>query len=278
MALDTIIELKSARVAQRHNIILSDVSISIAKGEFVYLIGRTGTGKSSLLRTLYADLKLKEGEGEVVGFPLQKLKRRKVPKLRRKLGIVFQDFQLLTDRSVHDNLDFVLRATRWKSKKEREARITEVLDKVGLGTKGYKMPSELSGGEQQRVAIARALLNDPDLILADEPTGNLDPETSEEILGLLIDISKNGRAVLMATHDYAMMQKYPFRTIRCADGKVNEDLPGSNPEPSTPVATAPPTEEPLGTDPPIPPAAKPSGPEMPPPPALDDAPPEPEHD
>lgn len=303
MALDTIIELNNARVAQRHNIILSDVSISINKGEFVYLIGRTGTGKSSLLRTLYGDLKLDEGEGSVVGFPLKKLKRRKIPKLRRKLGIVFQDFQLLTDRSVHANLDFVLRATRWKSKKEREARVTEVLEKVGLGTKGYKMPSELSGGEQQRVAIARALLNDPDLILADEPTGNLDPETSEEILGLLIDISRNGRAVLMATHDYAMMQKYPFRTIRCAEGGISEDLPGSNPNtpasqqpkanaqapapapaPAAEVAPEPvpssapaEPEAPAETPPPPPAPAAPEAnsdePPLPPPPNIDDLPP-----
>lgn len=234
MALDTIIELSNARIAQRHNIILSDVSLRIARGEFVYLIGRTGTGKSSLLRTLYGDLRLDEGNGEVAGFPLTKLKRRKIHKLRRKLGIVFQDFQLLTDRSVYNNLDFVLRATGWKSKKERDARIKEVLEKVGLGTKGYKIPSELSGGEQQRVAIARALLNDPDLILADEPTGNLDPETSEEILQLLIDISRNGRAVLMATHDYSLMQKYPFRTVRCAEGKIGEELPNGSGHSSAP--------------------------------------------
>jgi len=222
MSLGAIIELNNAVIAQQHNIILSDVNITIGKGEFVYLIGKTGSGKSSLLRTLYGDLKMKEGTGTIVEHKLEKIKRRKVPYLRRKMGIVFQDFQLLTDRSVNDNLIFVLKATGWKSKKEIQNRVKEVLEKVGLSTKGYKMPHELSGGEQQRVVIARALLNDPDLILADEPTGNLDPETSEGIMNLLIDISKNGRAVLMATHDYTLMKKFPFRTLRCQEGKVVE--------------------------------------------------------
>jgi cell division transport system ATP-binding protein len=220
MALDTIIELENLAVYQNDILILSDVNISIEKGEFVYLIGKTGTGKSSLLKTLYADLPVIEGNAMVADFNLKTIKKKEIPFLRRKLGIVFQDFQLLIDRSVKENLVFVLKATGWKDKKAMEERIQEVLEKVGIGTKGFKMPHQLSGGEQQRVSIARALLNDPEIILADEPTGNLDPETSEGIINLLIDISKNGRAVLMASHDFMMIDKFPSRTLRCENGKV----------------------------------------------------------
>lgn len=222
MALDTIIQLDKISIFQKHNLVLTNVSLKIDKGEFVYLLGKTGSGKSSLLKTLYADLLLKEGEGTVAGFDLKKIKTKEIPYLRRKLGIVFQDFQLLTDRSVNDNLLFVLKATGWSDKSEMQKRIQEVLEKVQLSTKGFKMPHELSGGEQQRVSIARALLNDPELILADEPTGNLDPETSEGIMNLLLDISKNGRAVLIATHDIMMFQKFPSRTITCENGKVSD--------------------------------------------------------
>ncbi|MFA6949901.1 MAG: ATP-binding cassette domain-containing protein [Lentimicrobiaceae bacterium] len=220
MALDTIIDLKDLSVFQRNILVLSDVNLTIEKGEFVYLIGKTGTGKSSLLKTLYAELPVNDGEAEVVGYKLNDIKRREIPYLRRKLGVVFQDFQLLSDRSVNDNLLFVMKATGWKNKVEMKDRVEDVLEKVGLKTKGFKMPYQLSGGEQQRVAIARALVNDPELILADEPTGNLDPETSAGIMALLIDISQSGRAVLMATHNYTLMDKFPSRTLRCEDGKV----------------------------------------------------------
>ena len=220
MALDTIIHLNNVSIFQKHNLVLTNVSLNIDKGEFVYLLGKTGTGKSSLLKTLYSELPLVEGDASVVGYDLKKIKTKEIPFLRRKLGIVFQDFQLLTDRSVNDNLLFVLKATGWKDKQEMQKRINDVLEKVHLNTKGFKMPHELSGGEQQRVSIARALLNDPELILADEPTGNLDPETSEGIMNILLEISKNGRAVLIATHDIMMFDKFPSRTIRCENGKV----------------------------------------------------------
>lgn len=223
MALDKIIELENLTVYQRNIMILADVNITIEKGEFVYLIGKTGTGKSSLLKTLYADLPVTEGNAIVADYQLKGIKKKDIPYLRRKLGIVFQDFQLLIDRSVSENLKFVLKATGWKDKVLIDERINEVLDKVGLNTKGFKMPHQLSGGEQQRVSIARALLNDPELILADEPTGNLDPETSEGIIKLLKDISENGRAVLMATHDFMMIERYPSRTLRCESGKVLEN-------------------------------------------------------
>ena len=217
-----IININSAKIFQKKNLILQNVTVKIDKGEFVYLIGKTGSGKSSLLKTLYADLPLQEGEATVCDFDLKTIKQNQIPFLRRKLGIVFQDFQLLTDRSVNDNLLFVLKATGWKEKSKMEARINEVLTNVGLGTKGYKFPHELSGGEQQRVVIARALLNEPDLILADEPTGNLDPETSEEIIKLLFEISNKGKAILMATHDFHLMSKFNSRTIKCENSTVLE--------------------------------------------------------
>ena len=220
MALDTIINLENVQIYQKDMLVLSHVNLHVIKGEFIYLIGRTGSGKSSLLKTLYGELELKEGHGTVCDFDLRSMKRKDVPYLRRKLGIVFQDFELLMDRSVNDNLDFVMKATGWKDKAEISKRREEVLEKVGLGTKGYKMPHELSGGEQQRVVIARALLNDPELILADEPTGNLDPVTTEEILNLLATISQSGRAIIMATHDYSLMKNYSTRIIQCENNKV----------------------------------------------------------
>ncbi|MDQ3191521.1 MAG: ATP-binding cassette domain-containing protein [Bacteroidota bacterium] len=217
---ETIIELTNLSIFQKSNLVLAEVNMKIEKGEFVYLIGRTGSGKSSILRTLYADLKLTEGDAQIAGFDLRKIKSKEIPFLRRKLGIVFQDFQLLSDRSVYDNLMFVLKATGWKNKNEIQMRIKDVLAKVGLSTKDFKMPHELSGGEQQRVAVARALLNNPDVILADEPTGNLDPETSEGIMNLMFEISKSGRAVVMASHDYALFDKFPARTIKCENGRI----------------------------------------------------------
>ena len=220
--LDTIIELRSCSIYQQDHLVLEDVNLKVEKGEFLYLVGRVGSGKTSLIRTLNAQLPLTDGEGWVAGYDLRKLKKRDIPGLRRKLGIVFQDFQLLTDRSVRDNLEFALRATGWTVKSAIADRINEVLDKVGLQTKGFKMPHQLSGGEQQRVVIARALLNDPDIILADEPTGNLDPETSDEIHRLLRGISDNGRAVVMSTHKYSLIKKYPARTMRCENGKIFE--------------------------------------------------------
>ena len=215
-----IIDLRRVNIYQSGNLILRDVNISVDKGEFVYLVGKTGTGKSSLLKTLYGDLELTEGEGTVAGHNLRELTWKTVPFLRRNLGVVFQDFQLLTDRSARENLEFVLKATGWDDKTKINDRINEVLNKVALGTKGFKMPHELSGGEQQRLAIARALLNDPDVILADEPSGNLDPETSNEIMNLFFDISRSGRAVVMATHNYSLIEKYPARIVKFDQGKV----------------------------------------------------------
>ncbi len=222
MSLDLIIDINKANIFQAENLILSDVTFSISKGEFVYIIGKVGSGKTSIIKTITAELPLISGEATVAGYNLEKIKNKHIPWLRRKIGIVFQDFQLLSDRNVYDNLAFVLKATGWKNKKEIENRIIEVLERVNLNFKGYKMPHQLSGGEQQRVVIARALLNDPEIILADEPTGNLDPETSEDILELLQEISNSGRAVIMATHNYNLLKKYPARTIRCEKGKARE--------------------------------------------------------
>lgn len=218
---EVLVSLKNANIYQGDSLILENVNIEIEKGEFVYLVGKTGTGKSSLLKTLYGDLELKEGEAMVTEYDLSKMDWKRVPFLRRNLGVIFQDFQLLTDRNVYENMLFVLKATGWKDKKLMEEKINDVLDKVGLKTKGFKMPFELSGGEQQRVGIARALLNSPKLILADEPTGNLDPQTSDEIMTLLVSICRDyGTAIIMATHDYRVIQKFPSRTIKTEQGKV----------------------------------------------------------
>ncbi|MBN9349250.1 MAG: ATP-binding cassette domain-containing protein [Chitinophagaceae bacterium] len=218
---EAIVSLKDAKIFQGDSLIIDEVNIEILKGDFVFLVGKTGTGKSSLLKTLYGDLELKHGEGIVVGYDLTEMNWKKVPFLRRNLGVIFQDFQLLTDRNVNENLKFVLKATGWRDKKLIQEKINDVLDKVGLKTKGYKMSFELSGGEQQRVAIARALLNSPKLILADEPTGNLDPETSDEIMRLMIDISRvYDTTIIMATHDYRVIQKFPSRTIKIEKGRI----------------------------------------------------------
>lgn len=219
---ETILAFKDAAIFQKESLVLKGVSVVIKKGEFVYLIGKTGSGKSSFMKTLYGDIPLKEGEGQIVDFDLRKLEEKEIPYLRRKLGIVFQDFQLLPDRNINNNLLFVLRATGWNDPAKMNARVENVLDKVGMKTKGFKFPHELSGGEQQRIAIARALLNDPELILADEPTGNLDPQTSVEVMKVLQDINKSGRTILMATHDYALILKFPSKTLKCDGGKVFE--------------------------------------------------------
>ncbi len=222
---ETVIQLRGANIYQGNSLILQDVNFSIEKGEFVYLVGKTGTGKSSLLKTLYGELPLREGTGNVVGFDLREMNWKKVPYLRRNLGVVFQDFQLLTDRSVYENLKFVLKATGWKDEKLMDEKINDVLDKVGLRSKGFKMPFEMSGGEQQRVDIARALLNSPKVILADEPTGNLDPETSDEIMQLLIHIAKEyGTSILMATHDFIVINRYPSRMLTTEKGRVIDSL------------------------------------------------------
>lgn len=219
---ESVLKLDNASIFQDKNLILNEVNIDVKKGEFVYLIGKTGTGKSSLLKTLYGDLELAHGTGQIVGFDLNTLKDKSIPFLRRKLGIVFQDFKLLNDRAINNNLDFVLRATGWKDKIKIKQKIEDVLTKVNMQNKGHKFPYELSGGEQQRVAIARALLNDPELILADEPTGNLDPETSMEVMEVLQDLNKKGNTIFMATHDYGLLLKYPSKTLKCENNRIFE--------------------------------------------------------
>ena len=219
---ETVLQLKNVSIFQGDSMVLNEVNFEMQKGDFVYLIGKTGSGKSSFMKTLYGDLQLTEGEGHIVDFNLRTLKEKDIPFLRRKLGIVFQDFKLLPDRTINGNLEFVLKATGWKDKTKISERIEAVLQKVDMKTKGFKFPHELSGGEQQRIAIARALLNDPELILADEPTGNLDPQTSIEVMEVLRDINKNGNTILMATHDYALLLKYPSKTLKCDENKVFE--------------------------------------------------------
>lgn len=217
-----IVEYENVSIFQNGKLILTDISLKVNKGEFVFLIGRTGSGKSSLIRTLYGDLKLNKGKGRIVSFSLNKLKNKEIPYLRRKIGVVFQDFKLLTDRDIYKNLEFVLKATGWKEKKKIKLRINEVLDLVGMKNVLNKFSFELSGGEQQRVAIARALLNKPEIIIADEPTGNLDPQTSQEIMELFKNLNKNGMTILMATHDYNMILKFPAKILRCEDGQIHE--------------------------------------------------------
>ncbi len=216
----SILELSNADIYQGNHLVLKDINISLKRGDFVYLIGSTGSGKSSLLKTLYADIPLLKGKGQIVNYDLRKIEDKEIPYLRRKLGVVFQDFQLLMDRTVFDNLNFVLQATGQLETKENSKKIQNVLSRVGMATKEHKMPYQLSGGEQQRIAIARSLLNNPPLILADEPTGNLDPHTSEEIMHLLEEISSSGQTILMATHDYALLLKFPHATWKCSNGSI----------------------------------------------------------
>ena len=216
------VSLNNATIVNKNNIIFSDINFNVDSGELVFLIGKTGTGKSSLLKVLYGDLPLKSGYGSIVGFDLNKLKDNQIPKLRRKLGVVFQDFKLLTDRTIFDNLSFVLKATGWKEKNKINQRVAEVLEMVNVTSNDKKYPFELSGGEQQRVAIARALLNHPALIIADEPTGNLDPETSNEIMQLFSKLHKGGISLIMATHDYNMIVKFPGKIYQCNQGSLNE--------------------------------------------------------
>lgn len=217
-----LLKLKNIEICRNENLILQDASLTLHDGEFVYLIGKVGSGKSSLLKTLYCEIPIQKGEAILLDYNLKKIKRKDIPYLRRKLGIVFQDFQLLTDRTVIKNLEFVLRATGWKKKSEIKERIENVLLQVGMQNKGYKMPHELSGGEQQRIVIARALLNEPKLILADEPTGNLDPETSGQIVQLLHDICRKGTAVIMTTHNYMLVHNYPARIVKCENGCISD--------------------------------------------------------
>ena len=217
-----VIEYRDVEILRQELTVLKNVNLSVEEGEFVYLIGKVGSGKSSLIKTMYAEIPIESGEAKVFDYDLAEIRRRDVPMLRRKIGVVFQDFQLLTDRSVADNLLFVLKATGWKDKEEMQERIDEVLKQVGMENKSYKMPHELSGGEQQRVAIARALLNHPRLILADEPTGNLDPETSGQIVQLLHDICQQGTAVIMTTHNYTLVHNYPARIVKCENAGLSD--------------------------------------------------------
>jgi len=220
--LQPVLSLKDVTIFQENNAVLTNIDLEVNHGEFLYVIGKTGSGKSSLMKTLYGDLKLRDGQGQFVEYDLAKLREKDIPYLRRKIGIVFQDFKLLPDRSIHENLLFVLKATGWNEKKEMDVKINEVLDKVGMKNAVNKMPHQLSGGEQQRIAVARALLNDPEVILADEPTGNLDPQTSVEVMQLLRQINQNGKTIIMATHDYALIMKFPGKTLKCEDGKLFE--------------------------------------------------------
>lgn len=217
-----VITIAEGTIRHKEQVVLSNVNVQVNRGDFIYLIGKTGSGKSSLLRVLYGDIMMHSGSGMVVGYNLTTLKKKEVPFLRRKIGIIFQDFQLLADRSVEDNLRFVLKATGWKGKNEINAQIEKVLSLVGLSNKNYKMPHQLSGGEQQRVAIARAFLNNPDLILADEPTGNLDPETADEIMQLIFSLKEENVGIIMATHDYRLIERFPSKILKCADGQINE--------------------------------------------------------
>lgn len=230
------ISIEKASIIQENNVLLSGIDLILNKGEFIYLVGKTGSGKSSFLKTLYGELTLKVGEATVAGYNLRKLRRKQIPFLRRKIGIVFQDFQLLGDRSVNENLLFVMRATGWKDKEKMRKKADELLLLVGLESVGGKMPHQLSGGEQQRVAIARALVNDPELILADEPTGNLDPETSADIMNLIFAISRKGTAVITATHDYSVMERFPYKTLKCEDGKIIEITPVAHFNPMNPLS------------------------------------------
>lgn len=224
MANPLIISLRKADIFQNKNLVLAGVNLSVRAGEFVYLIGKVGSGKSSLIKTLNAELQVKNGEVIVAGYDLQTIKQKEIPFLRRKIGVVFQDFKLLTDRNVHDNLAFVLQATGWKQVKAIEDRIDDVLEWVGMRHKLHAMPHQLSGGEQQRIVVARALLNEPEIILADEPTGNLDPETSTELLQLFLEMNRQGKTILMATHDYPLIRQFPARTIICDEKSLSESI------------------------------------------------------
>lgn len=222
---EPVLSMADVSIFQEDTAVLNNITLKVDKGEFVYLVGKTGSGKSSLLKTLYCDLPLYMGNIQIAGFDLKNIKKKQVPLLRRKLGIIFQDFQLLPDRNVAENLYFVMRATGWKDKSKSKTRLAEVLMRVGLGAISNKMPHQLSGGEQQRVAIARALINEPTLLIADEPTGNLDPEVSEGIFKTFVEINKSGTTVLMATHDFKLIENYPKRTLTCQEGRVKDELP-----------------------------------------------------